>query len=364
MQALVTFLVVNAFILVLCGLIAVSTYFLKQTGMVKLRLNDDEPKETGRGQTLFEALAEKEIFLPAACGGKGTCGRCLVKCISGAGPITPMERILLDAETLAEGFRLACQVKVREDLQVKLPPELLAARKFTVRLEAAKIAGEGIRVLELKILNDQSLEFVPGQYVQVYRQLPHERVVRAYSISSDAADKTSLTLDVQFVPGGIMSTWLHQIEPGTEFEISGPYGDMAFESRENPLVLVAGGVGMAPMRAILHELVRQKNPPMTWLFLGARHRVHLYAEKELQELAEKHSNWFKFYPALSGDLIEEGWTGERGFIHVTLDEKLPEMPQAKAFICGPGPMMNAATEILVRKGVRPENIKADPFDFD
>lgn len=364
LQALTMFLVINAFILVLCTLIAVSAYFFKQTGKVSLVINDGEPLEAECGQTLFTELTRHGIFLPAACGGKGTCGRCLVTCRKGGGPLTPMESILLDKSSIECGQRLSCQVKVRSDIVVEVPNELLAAKKYRVRLVNAELKGEEIRVLSLRILNDQLFEFKPGQYVQIYRDLPHETLVRSYSVSSDPTEKKMFSLDVQRINGGLMSPWLHQIAIGDEFEISGPYGDMTVEIDERPIVLVAGGVGLAPMRAIIAELSRAEKPPLTWLFWGARRRVHLYAESEIRMLAETNSNWLKFIPALSGDLIEEGWTGERGFIHLSLQKHLPQLCQARAFICGPGPMMNAVTGVLREKGLNPADIKADPFDFN
>lgn len=365
MQTLAMFLAINGFIIVLCSLIALSSYLLRQSGKAKLQINDRPPEESECGQTLFTALAEKDIYLPAACGGKGTCGRCLVKCLQGGGPIGPLERILLDSDQLRAGYRLACQVKIRGDLMVELPPELLAAKKFPVRVIENSQAGAGICIIKMKILNNQTIEFMPGQYVQVYRQLPHENIVRAYSLSSSADDGSEISLDVQLVPGGLMSPWLHRLEPGNELEISGPYGEMAMnaENFSNPVVLVAGGVGLAPMRSILKRLVGLPDPPQTWLFWGARHRVQLYAEAELHELVGRLQGRLKFIPALSGDLVEEGWLGERGLIHMVLERHLPDLPQACAFICGPGPMMTAVTEVLLKKELRPENIKADPFDF-
>ncbi|MGM0601608.1 MAG: NADH:ubiquinone reductase (Na(+)-transporting) subunit F [Candidatus Rifleibacteriota bacterium] len=366
MEALTVFVVVNSFILVLCGLITVTSYFFKQTGEVALEINAEKKVEIERGQTLFDALTHNDIYLPAACGGKGTCGRCLLKCIEGAGPVTPMERILLSSEQLEDSYRLACQVKVRENLSVELPAELLAARKYQIRLESAEFTGEGIRTLKFKILNDDLLEFKSGQYVQLYRQLPHEQIVRAYSISSDCRQKSAFTLDIQYVAGGIMSTWLHRLEPGSVLEASGPYGDMFYEpdSYQCPVILVAGGVGLAPVKSILYEILAQKNKPDTWLFWGARHRVNLYAENELRAIAEKNKNWFHFYPALSGDLIEEGWIGNRGFVHETLAQNLPVLPDARAFLCGPAPMMDAVTNVLLNKGLTEEKIKSDPFDFN
>jgi NAD(P)H-flavin reductase len=127
---------------------------------------------------------------------------------------------------------------------------------------------------------------------------------------------------------------------------------------------VAGGVGLAPLKSILYAIMAQKNKPDTWLFWGARHRVNLYAEKELRSIAEKNKDWFHFYPALSGDLIEEGWTGNRGFVHETLAANLPEFSDGRAFLCGPGPMMDAVTNVLLNKGLTEEKIKSDPFDFN
>jgi Na+-transporting NADH:ubiquinone oxidoreductase subunit F len=362
---LTVFLMVNSFIFVLCGLIAVSSYFLKQSGKVRLKINDQNTGEIERGQTVFAALTRNEIYLPAACGGKGTCGRCMVVCREGGGPLTPLERLLLKPEEIEQSLRLACQIKVRENLALELPNDLMAAKKFRVSLEAADFTGEGIRSLHFRILDEQQLDFQPGQYVQIYRQLPHEQVVRAYSLASNAGQKTSFSLDVQYVPGGIMSTWLHRLAEGTELEISGPYGDMAFNqncSAKN-IVLVAGGVGLAPIRSILYRLLEQESRPQVYLFWGARHRSHLYAEEELKNIARQHADWLHFFPALSGDLIEEGWTGARGFIHTAVEAELPELKNAQAFICGPALMMQAATEVLLKKGLAPDQIKADPFDF-
>lgn len=365
MQFLTAFLMVNGFIFVLCSLIAISSHFLKQSGKVRLSINGREKGQIDRGINLFDALAENEIYLPAACGGKGTCGRCLVTCKKGGGPLMPMERILLDEKSLAENLRLACQVKIREDLEVELPEDLLAAQKYQVTLESAEFAGDGIRVLNFHMAENENIEFKAGQYIQIFRQLPHERVVRAYSISSSAANTHGFSLDVQFVAGGIMSGFLHQLPIGAQIEISGPYGEMSFEADNDAdaIVLVAGGVGLAPIRSILHSIRLMHEKPLVYLFWGARYRANLYAEKELRDMEEEHSDWLHFHPALSGALIEEGWTGEKGFIHEAVRKYLPESNHGQAFICGPGPMMEAVTNVLLEKGVDSGRIKADPFDF-
>jgi Na+-transporting NADH:ubiquinone oxidoreductase subunit F len=368
MQFVTVFIMINGFIFVICSLIALSARFLKQTGEVELKINGDKKGKIERGQTLLSGLAENDLFLPAACGGKGTCLRCRLKVEKGGGPLTPLERIGLKKEEVEQGLRLACQIRIREDISVLLSRELLLARKFRARLEKAQFTGEAIRSLEFLILNSHKLEFIPGQYIQIYRELPHEKILRAYSVSSDPAVKDRFTLDVQFVAGGLMSTWLHRLEPGTELEISGPYGEMTLESvkKDEVLILVAGGVGLAPLKSMIYKLLAEPMPPETWLFWGARHRSQLYAEKQLRDIQSQNKDWFRFFPVLSGDLIEEGWSEDTGLVHKIVEKRLPEQfhHSARAFICGPGPMMKAVTHILEKKGLNPDQISSDPFDFD
>mgnify|MGYP001177791345 FL=1 len=365
MQILLVILLVNAFVLILCALVAVSGHLLRQTGEADMKINQQEARKVACGQTLLPALAETGIYLPAACGGKGTCGRCEVKVASGGSSVTTMETILLAPERLQALARLACQVKVRQNIEVEVPAGLLAAKLFCARLTAARMVAEDIKTLEFSIEGDDELNFSPGQYVQVYYQMPWEKVMRAYSISSPASAKKTFSLDIQRVSGGIVSSYLHQLQPGDTTEVSGPFGDMFLHDDhiKSPIILVAGGVGLAPLRSMVEKLSKIGFPQPVWLFHGARSRKNLYCEEYFRELARQHAA-FSYLPALSNPMLEEGWVGSRGMIHELLEKhEIEPVSAATAFVCGPGPMMQAVEKVLVAKGLPSDRILTDPFDF-
>ncbi|MBU1105111.1 MAG: 2Fe-2S iron-sulfur cluster binding domain-containing protein [Candidatus Riflebacteria bacterium] len=365
MQALLVILIINAFVLILCALVAFSGQLLRQSGDADLVVNKESARKVGCGQSLLPALAEAGIFLPAACGGKGTCGRCEIKVIAGGSSVTPMETIILEPQRLQSLARLACQVKVRQNIEVEVPAGLLAAKFLWARLESAQVVAEEIKTLQFNIEDDGELDFKPGQYIQIFYQMPWERVLRAYSISSSASTKKSFSLDIQRISGGLVSNYLHQLQPGDQIEVSGPFGEMYLtdEQANCPIILVAGGVGLAPLRAILEKLRELNFPQPVWLFHGARSRKNLYCEKYFHELAQRYAS-FKYLPALSNPMLEEGWVGSRGLIHELLEQQtLTGVSEAVAFVCGPSPMMQAVTKVLVAKGLASDRILTDPFDF-
>lgn len=364
MQALLVILLVNAFVLLLCALVAVSGQLLRQTGEVKLLINKNDERKAGCGQSLLPALAGAGIFLPAACGGKGTCGRCEVKVLTGGSAVTPMETILLPPQQLQAMARLACQVKLRQDIEIELPQKMLSAKLFRARLEDAAMVAEDIKTLNF-VIDDDELNFKPGQYVQVFYQMTWERILRAYSLSSTVSAKKKFSLDIQRVSGGLVSNYLYQLQPGAEIDVSGPFGDMFLsdEYLENPVILIAGGVGLAPLRSILEKLRELDFPQPVWLFHGARSRKNLYCEEYFRELARNQSA-FQYLPALSNPMLEEGWLGSHGMIHELLEQQhLAQPAESVAFVCGPGPMMQAVTKVLVAKGLASDRILTDPFDF-
>jgi ferredoxin-NADP reductase len=224
---------------------------------------------------------------------------------------------------------------------------------------------EDIKTMVFNILGDDELHFKAGQYVQVCYQLPWEKVLRAYSIASPSSECKSFSLDVQRVQGGLVSNYLHQLSVGAEIEISGPFGDMYLQNKhlDCPIVLVAGGVGLAPLRSILEQLREQSFPGPVWLFHGARSRSNLYGETIFRDLAAKYSN-FSYQPALSRPLLEDGWLEHRGMIHERLERQPIEQAElAVAFVCGPSLMMQAVRKVLVAKGFTSDRILTDPFDF-
>ncbi len=364
MQTLLVLFLVNVFVLLLCALVAISGQLLRQTGEVKLLINKNDERKASCGQSLLSALAEADIFLPAACGGKGTCGRCEVKVVAGGSAVTPLETLLLSPQQLQAMARLACQVKLRQNIEVELPQKMLSAKLFRARLKSAIMVAEDIKTLQFTI-DDDELNFKPGQYIQVFYLMTWERILRAYSLSSPASSKKEFSLDVQRISGGLVSNYLYQLQPGSEIEVSGPFGDMLLcdEHLETPVILVAGGVGLAPLRSILEKLRELSFPQPVWLFHGVRSRKNLYCEEYFRELARNHSA-FQYLPALSNPMLEEGWVGSRGMIHELLErQQLARPAESVAFVCGPSPMMQAVTKVLVAKGLASDRILTDPFDF-
>ena len=368
MQYLLALLLINAFVLLLCGALTLAGRLLRQTGRAKLQIND-QLREPDCGQSLLNALAQQNVFLPAACGGKGTCGRCEVRVTEGGGPATTLEKLQLPADRLAALARLACQTKLRGDMKIEIADALLGAGSYLATLENSEKVAADIRTLRFRLPEDKKLEFLPGQYLQIVFNQPWERVLRAYSISSAPADKQGFSLDVQLVAGGLVSSHLHAMKPGDQIEVTGPFGDMNLSPSQHasPLLLIAGGVGLAPLRSMVAALQTTGFSAPVFLFHGARSRENLYNEEFFRSLARSCPN-FHYFPALSRPMLEDGWTGPKGMIHEILAEKLPALPyQSKdgllAFVCGPKPMMEAVGKVLVAGNLPSDRIFTDPFDF-
>ncbi|MBL7153658.1 MAG: 2Fe-2S iron-sulfur cluster binding domain-containing protein, partial [Phycisphaerae bacterium] len=226
--------------------------FLIDYGICKLDINAGEkPLELEGGQTLLASLYANEIFIPSACGGKGTCGHCKITVMSGGGPVLPTETPLLTRKEIRSGVRLACQVKIREDIYVRIPSDLLDVKMFTSAVESSVVLTYDIKEITLRLEDPAEISQRPGQYVQVQAPSPGGPEFRAYSISSPAHEQNIVRLVVRLVPGGIGSTYLHNVKPGDTVNFTGPYGE--FWLNEDPsveIVCVGGGCGMAPMANI------------------------------------------------------------------------------------------------------------------
>ena len=335
--------------------------FLINYGICKLDINAGEkPLELEGGQTLLASLYSNDIFIPSACGGKGTCGHCKITVISGGGPVLPTETPLLTRKEIRSGVRLACQVKIREDIYVRIPSDLLNVKMFTSTVESSVVLTYDIKEITLRLEEPAEISQRPGQYVQVQAPSPSGPEFRAYSISSPAHESNIVQLVVRLVPGGIGSTYLHNVEPGDTVHFTGPYGE--FWLSEDPsveIVCVGGGCGMAPMANIIYTLYEKWPDRVCWLFFGCRTTKDVFYLEEFEQLAKKHPNFHVVY-ALS-DALEEGekWDGETGFIHLSCDKYLEAGVRRQAFLCGPPLMIEAVTRVLEEKGA--EEIFYDEF---
>ncbi len=369
MTLVYTLITILVFILLLCIFITISEHFLGLRGEAEVCINSENKLKSKRGTKLLQVLAENNIFLPAACGSKGSCGRCKVKVLSGGGYLTSLEKALLSENELKDNFRLACQVKLREDIDLNIPQELLNVRGFKAKLIEKDNLAFGIKKLCFKLENGEKIDFKPGQYVQIIRDLPRENVIRAYSFSSSPKVKDEFTLDVQLVEGGLMSTYLHSLELGSVINFCGAFGDMFVDLDKhnyNNILLIAGGVGLAPMRSIINYLKENSFKGNVVLFHGVRSKKYLYCENEYKKLQKEYEN-FKYYPVLSEPALEDGWIGKTGLVTEIFSEYLNETELSsdsiEAYLCGPSKMMEAAEKLLLEKGIEKKSIHSDPFSF-
>lgn len=344
-------------------LLTLAERLLVDYGVSRVDINAGERSfDAEGGQTLLSALYADKLFIPSACGGKGSCGHCKVTVLDGGGPVLPTETPYLSRAEVADGLRLACQVKIRRDIQIRISAELLNVKMFSATVASTREVTHDIREIRFALEDPAEISQRPGQYVQIQAPSPDGPVFRAYSISSPAYLKNEVELNVRLVPGGIGSTYLHGLKRGDRVVFTGPYGEFALN--EDPgveIVCVGGGCGMAPMKNIVYSLYERWPERTCWLFFGCRGTHDVFYLEEFRELSRKHPNFHVVY-ALSDPIGDgEQWDGEQGFIHLSVDKHLGPDVARQAFLCGPPPMIEAVTGVLADKGLRGRDIFYDKF---
>ena len=347
----------------LSTLLTIAEKLLLDYGICEMDINAGErTAEVEGGQTLLNALIGEEIYIPSACGGKGSCGYCKVAVLTGGGTVLPTEMPYLSRKEVRAGQRLACQVKIRENIQLKIPEELLNVKLFNATVESTVELTYDMKEIRFKLDDPVEITQRPGQYVQIQAPSPDGPVFRAYSISSPDYETDKVELGVRLIPGGIASTYLHNLEVADKVVFTGPYGEFRLsEDPEVEIICVGGGAGMSPMKDIIFSLYNHWPDRICWLFFGCRTTKDIFYLNEYQQLAQKHPNFHVVY-ALSDPLgPDEKWDGETGFIHLSVDKSLePNVPR-QAFLCGPPPMIEAVMKVLEEKGLTEEDIFYDEF---
>jgi Na+-transporting NADH:ubiquinone oxidoreductase subunit F len=347
----------------LAALLMIAERYLVNYGICRLDINAGEkPLEVNGGRTLLSSLYANEIFIPSACGGKGSCGHCKITITSGGGPVLPTETPYLSRKEVRANLRLACQVKIREDIYVRIPEDLLDVRMFASTVQGASELTHDIKEIRLRLDEPAEISHRPGQYIQVQAPAPDGPVFRAYSISSPVYEAGTVELVVKLVPGGIASTYLHSLNIGDTVHFTGPFGE--FRLNEDPsveIICVGGGCGMAPIRNIIYTLYNRWPDRSCRLFFGCRTTRDVFYLDQFEELARKHPGFHVVY-ALSDKLGEdEKWDGETGFVHLSVDKHLEPGVRRQAFLCGPPPMIEAVTRVLQDKGIGSKDIFYDEF---
>ncbi len=347
-------------------LLVVAERFFANYGECNITINEERELRVSGGSSLLVALKTDKIFLPSACGGRGTCAYCKCKITEGGGPVLPTEESLLSQDEIADGLRLACQVKVKSDLAIRLPEELFQIQEFKARVAGLEDLTYDIKLVKLHLVDPTDIQFTPGQYVQLQNK-PYakvkESVSRAYSIASSATETKTIDLMIRLVPEGLVTTWVHHhLKQDEEVVFTGPMGDFRLHEGDGEIIMIAGGSGMAPMVSILDELARKKSQRKITFFFGAVSKKDLFYVDEMKQFQEKIPN-FTFVPALSQPDPEDNWKGETGLITIPVENHIKKIDTAKsqAYLCGSPGMINACIKVLSSHGITKERIFFDPF---
>ncbi|MFT7492099.1 MAG: Na+-transporting NADH:ubiquinone oxidoreductase subunit F [Pseudohongiellaceae bacterium] len=393
----------TALVLALVGVILSARAKLVSTGDVTITVNHEKKITVPAGGKLLNTLADAGLFLPSACGGGGSCAQC--KCIieTGGGGILPTEESHFTKREAKEGWRLSCQVAVKQDMDVEVEDDVFGVKQWVCEAESNHNVATFIKELTLKLPEGEVVDFKAGGYVQLEVPPHHikysdfdieeeyrgdwerfgffkleskveEATIRAYSMANYPEERGVVKFNIriatpppgaQGIPPGIMSSYVFNMKPGDKINVFGPFGEFFAKESEAEMVFVGGGAGMAPMRShIFDQLRRLKSDRKISFWYGARSLRELFYKEDYDELAAENEN-FDWHVALSDPQPEDKWEGHTGFIHnVLLEEYLKEHPapeDCEFYMCGP-PMMNQAViNMLKNMGVEDENIMLDDF---
>ena len=349
----------------LAAVLVVSEHFFNDYGPCSITVNDEREFTIDGGKNLLSVMVGEKLFIPSACGGRGTCGLCKLKVLEGAGPLLPTEEPYLEKDERESNVRLACQVKVRNNLKVKIPKELLAIREYICKCTDIKDLTHDIKQFRFELVEPESINYTPGQYIQlltpVYEK-SSEEVYRAYSISSDPAEKNSIELIIRLVPGGICTTWCFEyLKVGDQVRLNGPYGEFRLSETEAPIIFIAGGSGMAPIKCMLHQMKNTSNQRKASYYFGAN-KVKELCLVDLMQQFESELSDFKFIPIVASPDDDENWNGEQGLVTEAVERNLQKASDCEAYLCGSPGMIDASIAVLKKLGVVEDKIFYDKFE--
>lgn len=395
-------------ILLLVAMLLFARKKLMPQGEAVLNINSENEITVSPGNTVLGALSNNDIFLPSACGGGGTCGMCKCQVEEGGGSILPTETGFFTRKEQASNWRLGCQVKVRGDMKIKVPEEVMGIKKWECEVVSNHNVATFIKEFVVKLPEGETLDFQSGGYIQIdvpkydisfkdmdieeeYRDewdkfklwdlnmKNTEETYRAYSMANHPAEGNIVMLNIRIatppwdknkgtwanVPAGACSSYIFSRKPGDKVTISGPYGEFFIQDTQNEMLYIGGGAGMAPLRSHLFHLFHTlKSGRKVTYWYGARSRREIFYEDHFRAIEREFPN-FKFTIALSDPQPEDNWDGAVGFIHQVIHDdylsKHEEPEEIEYYMCGPGPMVDAVNGMLYSLGVSDENIYFDDF---
>ncbi len=412
--------VFSGVILLLAYMLIIAKQKLVAQGEVKIIINGDEehPLLVKPGSSLLSTLSDKNIFLPSACGGGGTCAMCECHVDTGGGDVLPTELNHLTRKEVAEHKRLACQVKVRQDMHIRVPEEIFGIKKWECEVVSNYNVATFIKEFVVKLPEGEILEFESGGYVQIdvpviecdfktiditshprmgkkpdefqpdwdkfklwnLKMKNEEPQFRAYSMANHPAEGNIVMLNIRIatppwdraannwmqVNPGVCSSYVFTRKPGDKVTISGPYGEFFIKPTKKEMVYIGGGAGMAPLRSHIFHLfhtLKTKDRKVSYWY-GGRSLRELFYTEDFTTIEKEFPN-FSYHIALSEPLPEDNWTGMTGFIHQALFDNYlknhPEPEEVEYYLCGPPMMLQAVMKMLDNLGVPEENIAFDDF---
>ena len=395
-------------ILLLIAMLLFAKSKLTAGGTVKIDVNGEKELVVAPGSTLLSTLSQEKLFLPSACGGGGTCGLCRCQVLEGGGSILPTEIGFFNRRQVNEKWRLGCQVKVKEDLKIHVPEEVLGIKKWACEVVSNKNVATYIKEFVVKLPPGEELKFKSGGYIQIdvpqyemsFRDIDVEpqfrdewdrnkmwdlrmknttEAFRAYSMANHPAEGNIIMLNIRIatppwdrsagmfknVPPGICSSYIFSRKPGDKVMISGPYGEFFIKDTRNEMIYIGGGAGMAPLRShIFHLFHTLKTDRKVSYWYGARSKREIFYEDLFRQIEKKFPN-FTFNIALSEPVAADNWIGYTGFIHQVLYDKYlskHDTPEdIEYYLCGPPMMNDAVQKMLYDLGVPDEMVDFDDF---
>ncbi len=392
--------------LILVTILTIAEKKLVPQGDVDIIINDDFDKKikVKPGNTLLSALSSNSIFIPSACGGGGTCAMCKCQIIEGGGQILATEKTHISPSQAKENWRLGCQVKIKEDMKIRIPDEIFSIKKWNCKVKSNNSVATFIKELVLELPPGETINFDSGGYIQIdipkyknsYSEFDIEEqyrgdwdkfkmwdlvasndedgVFRAYSMANHPAEGNMIMLNVRIAhppprnwdaPPGVASSYIYNLKPGDNAIISGPYGDFFIKDTDREMIYIGGGAGMAPMRShIFHLFHTLKTGRKVSYWYGARSKREMFYDDEFKAIEEKFPN-FSYHVALSDPLPEDNWNSYKGFIHQVLHDsyldKHEDPTEIEYYICGPPMMLDACNNMLFSLGVEQDMIDYDDF---
>lgn len=419
MTVVTTTIALGALCGALAGLIVVSDKYLNDYGECELDINHGEKKiKTAGGKTVLEALGNEKIFIPSACGGRGTCLYCKLKITDGGGTLGPAEKGGLSNAERRDNVRLSCQVKIRGNVKLEIPEEYFKIKEYVATVRSNRNVATFIKEFIVDMPPGEFLEFKAGHYMQIHipkfdisfktfaveekfrdawdamklwdiKVKSDKEIQRAYSMANHPAEGNRVMLNVRIAtpppPGrerkgdpeyplvpddkgnlvakaGLGSSYIFNLKPGDKVKISGPYGDFMIKDTDREMLYIGGGAGMAPMRShIFHLLDTEKSKRKISYWYGARSVREIFYEDDFKRLKAEHPN-FNYTIALSDKQKGDVWNGPEGFIHNVLDELYlknhPDPKGCEYYLCGPPMMVDAIENMLYNKYKVPREMVA------